>query len=256
MSSASRSTTSTPVPPQREGFSVRTLIIAAVASAAAAVVVSRLWRSGTIMAAAMTPVIVTVVKEMLDRPTRRVSAMASRSAPRPVARAARAVAAPPPEADAPPPPMAAGPELTAMRVYGRRTTARRRWRLAIATGLLAFAVAVGVLTVPELVAGRSVVSSGKDTTVFGGTRRVAPATEKKTTTDKQTAPDKQDTEKQQTQTEQRTTSTPTQTTPQQTQTQPQATPQQAPAQPAPEQTQPAPEQPQPAPDQTAPAPAP
>src|SRR5512132_1801535 len=215
MSSGSRSTTSTPSPPPRDGLDLLTLVIAAAASAVAAIVVSRVWRPGTIMAAAMTPVIVALVREGLDRPARRVSAIASRSAPEPVARVARVVAPPPPEADAPPPPVGPSPELTARRVYGRKTSTRRRWRLAVVTGLLAFVVAACVLTVPELLAGRSVVSSGKDTTVFGGSRRTShtPATEKKqTTTDQQTTSTPTDTQSQQ------TTSTPTDTRPQQTTT--------------------------------------
>src|SRR3954464_14943164 len=51
-----------------EGLSLQTLVIAAAASAAAAVIVSHLWKDGTVIAAAMTPVIVTLVKEALARP--------------------------------------------------------------------------------------------------------------------------------------------------------------------------------------------
>jgi hypothetical protein len=51
-----------------EGLSLQTLLIAAVASAAAAVIVSHLWKGGTVLAAAMTPVIVAIVKELLAKP--------------------------------------------------------------------------------------------------------------------------------------------------------------------------------------------
>src|SRR4051794_16137660 len=51
-----------------EGLSLQTLVIAAAASAAAAVIVSHLWKDGTVVAAAMTPVIVAIVKEVLARP--------------------------------------------------------------------------------------------------------------------------------------------------------------------------------------------
>src|SRR4051794_13483160 len=51
-----------------EGLSLQTLVVAAAASAVAAIVVSPLWKDGTVIAAAMTPVIVTIVKEMLQRP--------------------------------------------------------------------------------------------------------------------------------------------------------------------------------------------
>jgi hypothetical protein len=51
-----------------EGLSLQTLVIAAGASAAAAVIVSHLWKDGTVIAAAMTPVIVAIVKELLAKP--------------------------------------------------------------------------------------------------------------------------------------------------------------------------------------------
>lgn len=175
----------TSAPHHGGGLSLGTLLIAAASSAAAATVVSRLWQAGTVMAAAMTPVIVSLVKEALERPAKRVSSIATRSAAPPVARATRAVTRPP-EAQAPPPPTVGDPRLTEMRVYGDARRVRRRWKLAVATGLLGFVVCVAAMTVPELVAGRSVVSGKHDTTIFGGQRR-APATtskpEEKTKTD-------------------------------------------------------------------------
>src|SRR2546423_620105 len=51
-----------------EGLSLQTLVIAAAASGVAAIVVSHLWKDGTVIAAAMTPVVVSIVKEMLARP--------------------------------------------------------------------------------------------------------------------------------------------------------------------------------------------
>src|SRR4051794_1612047 len=51
-----------------ESLSLQTLIIAAAAAAAAAVIVSHVWQEGTVIAAAMTPVIVAIVKELLARP--------------------------------------------------------------------------------------------------------------------------------------------------------------------------------------------
>src|SRR3954452_23109190 len=52
----------------REGLSLQTLVIAAVASGIAAIVVSHFWQNGTVSAAAMTPVVVSVLKEALQRP--------------------------------------------------------------------------------------------------------------------------------------------------------------------------------------------
>jgi hypothetical protein len=52
---------------------MRTLAIASSASAAAALLTSQLWIAGTWIAAAMTPVIVALVSEMLHRPTERIA---------------------------------------------------------------------------------------------------------------------------------------------------------------------------------------
>src|SRR4051812_50078265 len=51
-----------------EGLSLQTLVVAAGASAVAAIVVSHLWKGGTVIAAAMTPVIVAIAKELINRP--------------------------------------------------------------------------------------------------------------------------------------------------------------------------------------------
>ncbi|MEA2451226.1 MAG: hypothetical protein QOG63_3158, partial [Thermoleophilaceae bacterium] len=47
----------------REGLSLQTLVIAALASGVAAILVSHVWKGGTVLAAAMTPVFVSVIKE-------------------------------------------------------------------------------------------------------------------------------------------------------------------------------------------------
>src|SRR4051795_13784136 len=52
----------------RTGLSVTTLMIASLSSLAAALVVSKIWGGGTLIGAAMTPVIVAVVSEGLRRP--------------------------------------------------------------------------------------------------------------------------------------------------------------------------------------------
>ena len=53
---------------EQRSLSVRTLVIASVASAAAAVLTSLFWTRGTPIAAALTPVIVALVSELLHRP--------------------------------------------------------------------------------------------------------------------------------------------------------------------------------------------
>jgi hypothetical protein len=50
---------------------------------------------------------------------------------------------------------------------------RPRWRLAIVTGLLAFAIVVAIYTVPDILAGRSITGNGQPTTFFGATRTVS-----------------------------------------------------------------------------------
>ena len=52
---------------------MRTLAIASTASASAALLTSQLWFRGTWIAAALTPVIVTLVSELLYRPTERIA---------------------------------------------------------------------------------------------------------------------------------------------------------------------------------------
>src|SRR3954453_5907107 len=134
-----------PPPPKRGGVSVLTLIIAAVASVIAAVVVSHLWQSGTLWATAMTPVIVALVKEGLERPAQKiteVSVAPPRHSPDELV-----VEEVEPVPDAP----GARPEPAGYSVYGLQ---RKHWKLALLTGLLAFVVAAAALTLPELVAGR------------------------------------------------------------------------------------------------------
>jgi hypothetical protein len=232
-------------PPARGGLDVTTLVAAAVASVVAATVVSRLWQAGTVWATAMTPVIVALVKEAVERPAKRVSSIASRAASPPLARATRAVAEPPPEAYAPPPPVVGhDPQLSEMRVYRRERATGRRWKLAVITGLLACAIAIAAMTLPELVAGRSVVSGSHHTTIFGGRRSTSTSTTKtktdemKTTTTDQTT--STDTQPQDTTTQPDTTTTtpdgqtttqpPAQTQPAPTATQPPAAQSQPPAQ--------------------------
>ena len=123
----------------RGGLSVRTLAIASAASALATYLVPMIWRPGTIPAAAATPVIVALISEALSRPAEHVS-QAGRLVRVPRSRFGR-------------------PELGPV--------ARRRLRLAVVTGLLAFLVAAVVITVTELATGEA-VSTDQRTTLLGG----------------------------------------------------------------------------------------
>ncbi|MGH2969208.1 MAG: hypothetical protein ACRDK0_09105, partial [Solirubrobacteraceae bacterium] len=60
------------------GLSLQTLLISAFAAAAAATLVPMVWERGTILATAMTPVIVALVSEGLRKPVEHVSTVAPR----------------------------------------------------------------------------------------------------------------------------------------------------------------------------------
>jgi hypothetical protein len=204
MSSRTMTTPTTSAPPRaRSGLNLGTLLIAAVSAVVAATVVSRLWQTGTVMATAMTPVLVTLIKEALERPAQRVTAIAVRPP--------RVPGAPP----APPPVVVTDEDgMTPMRVYRPGRKVRRRWKLALATGLLAFLIAVAAMTLPELVAGHSVVSTSHDTTIFGGRRHTSATTTRKTEQKKTTSTDETvTTDKQQPQDTTSTPQQPTTTTP-------------------------------------------
>ena len=112
------------------GLSPVTLGLASLGSVVATVLVSQFGLAGTILGAALAPVVVTVVAELGRRPVERVARLPS---------GARAVVT-------------------------RRP--RVRWGLVGLTSAAAFAAAVAFFTVPDLIAGDSVVSD-RPTTFFG-----------------------------------------------------------------------------------------
>lgn len=248
---------------QHSRISPRTLVIASTASACAAYVVSQLWAPGTLIGAAVTPVIVAVVSELLRKPIEAVPSPSAALAPLKGAVGAEAdaadaeaaapseppPAAAPPEAAAPPP--AAPPETAApppaaplaaaaaagsdpvVREYRRTdysTYDRGRVRIVLLTAALAFAIAVGFYVIADITTGSPITGGGGSSSLFdtGGRkhRDDRPAT---------TTP---------------TTTTPTQTTPQQQTTPTTPAPQPGATQTTPDSRTPAP------PPQTAPAPAP
>jgi hypothetical protein len=254
------------------GLSATTLAIASASSLVAAVVGSKLWGPGTLIGAALTPVVVALVSETLKKPADVIGTVRqTRAATRydPIAEGRAGVA----EGDLSRarrggPATGAPPERRVHRVSpgvaggpgsGRARTPRSRRRLgiAVATGLAAFVVAGIVLTGSELVLGKSVVSSGKRTTyipVDTGDTKSTDEKSKTTTTDAKTTTT--DTTTSPTTPESQTTA-PTTTVPPAGQT-PQAN--SVPAAPPPAQTAPAPSpppnQPVPAPTTSTPAPTP
>ena len=202
----------------KPGLSVSTLMIASLSSLAAAVVVSRLWGGGTLIGAAMTPVIVALVSEGLNRPAKAIGtvpkAIGTVRQTRggrydPVAEGRAGLR----EGDfdgasTPPVPAAAAAQI---RVHRASTTKqgfslrmpRPRVLAAIGTGLVAFLIAAVFLTSSELVLGKSVTSSSHRTTLVPVNRSTSSSTTK----------DKTDTTKTTDTTTTPTTSTATTTTP-------------------------------------------
>lgn len=198
-------------------ISLETLIIASLASAAAAFAASRIWGTGTLISAAVTPVVVALVSEFLRRPVQTVAATA-RKVPTVQTLPAvdkRTIAAPEdphrvsgdPEIRSEPralpgqarprrrvePPAAITPNVDpgTITYYGKADSWRPRWRPALVTGLVAFAIVVALYTVPELLAGRSITGNGQPTTFFGGSanvkKKTSPTTTVTTTTPTTTA---------------------------------------------------------------------
>ena len=155
------------------GLSVKTLLIAGVASAIAALVIPLLWRPGTVFAAAMTPILVALVSEALRRPVDTVSAVRVRRTPR-----GTAILDPPPDEPFDPLAPPSAEELAVLPDSGtpppppvlhrRRPLTARQWKLGLATGLVAFAAVAAVFTASELVAGDAISGGGARTTFFGG----------------------------------------------------------------------------------------
>ena len=154
-------------------LSLRTLVIASVASATAAVVTSLFWKGGTPIAAAVTPVIVAVVSEMLHRPATTIAARREQTTARvQPARASPATAAREerlrtlPTTAGQPARTTAEPEMKVYRAPSRRP--RLAFKPIAATAAIAFVIAAALLTLPELIAGQSFGQGDRNTTLFGG----------------------------------------------------------------------------------------
>jgi hypothetical protein len=132
-------------PKRSSDIDLATLAIAAAAAAVATYVTSEVWAGGTLVTAAVTPVIVALVKEALNRPVDRVQTrrIERRTAEHPIA-------------------------------------ARSRWwKVGLASGLAAFALVIALFTLPELVTGRSIGRGGDHATTFFGGKERKPAKRKR-----------------------------------------------------------------------------
>jgi hypothetical protein len=161
------------------GIDLTTLVITAVASAGAAYTCSKIWAPGTLPSAAFTPVLIAVIKEALARPAKVVTQVVP---VRGVVRSAQPADEAAPSDPAPePPPLERVAQQGEISYHSSGPSAvARRWRLAIITGLLGFAIAAAAFTVPELVAGSSI--SGGGGTTFFSPQQSSPAKPAQTTT--------------------------------------------------------------------------
>jgi hypothetical protein len=148
---------------KRSGISVQTLVISALAAVAAAVVVPMIWERGTLFATAMTPVVVALVSEALSRPAEKIT-----SATKTVRRSATGAAVRDPGFD-PLPPGEREVAVSGDDPFGLRERPKRgrHWKVALATGAAAFAIAVVGLTMSELVLGGPATKDSGRTTFFG-----------------------------------------------------------------------------------------
>jgi hypothetical protein len=174
------------------GLSVTTLLIASASAAAAAVVVPLFWERGSIVAAAITPVIVTLVSESLRAPVTKVQEVGVWR------RTPQGTAVRQPEGrDFRP----GDPEEERIEVDPQHPDdpfglyeddrggsggffTRRKVMIALVTGVIAFAIAAVVVTAGELTFGDSSSPTHK-TTFFGGRKSKATPTPTPTATPKE-----------------------------------------------------------------------
>jgi hypothetical protein len=167
------------------GISIQTLVISALAAVAAAVIVPLIWERGTLLATAMTPVIVALVSEGLRKPAEKITA----ANPLATRRSATGAAVRDPGFD----PLPAGERAEPVREddpFELRAKSRvtHHWKLALATGAAAFAIAVVALTASELVLGGPATREGGRTTFIRERDRATPtATPEGTATPTETA---------------------------------------------------------------------
>jgi hypothetical protein len=159
----------------KSGISVQTLVVSSLSAMAAAVVVPLIWERGTLIATAMTPVIVALTSEALRKPAEKITAVT----PKVTRRSATGAAVRAPERFEPLPPdeRDQAPEVRDDDPFGLRAAPKPRhhWKIAAATGAVAFLVAVVALTASELVFGGAATKEGGRTTFFGH-RSTATAT--------------------------------------------------------------------------------
>jgi hypothetical protein len=158
------------------GLSVTTLVIASCSAVVATVVVPLFWERGTVIAAAVTPIVVAVVSELLRKPVDRIGAV---GVWRPTAGGtAIGERGPPRPAEEQFEPLPAAERVELPEVSGdrhvfyerpRRRLDRRQLKIALVTGVLGFVLAAAFVTASELALfGKSVSQGDRRTSFFGG----------------------------------------------------------------------------------------
>jgi hypothetical protein len=179
-------------------LNMRTLVIASVASAAAAAVTSQLWIHGTWLAAALTPALVALISEAMHRPTERLARARTSDRPALGAGAPRRTRSRPQPA-----PFRAAGAAGPVRVYRQPSPRAPRRRIALgvvaATAGVGLVIAVAALTAGDLISGDSIGKGGGPSTFFDPTSKQQP--DHKNTTPQPTTPDQPATTEQPTPTE-------------------------------------------------------
>ena len=158
-------------------LNARTLAIASAASASAAAVTSQLWIAGTWIAAAVTPLIVALVSELLHRPSERIARAITSDRPALQLDDPEESPAPRPRPD----PDAAPAPVRVYRQPAARPASRGRFavRVVALTALLGLVIGGAALTAAELIAGQSIGKGDRATSLGGGKARKSRGAEER-----------------------------------------------------------------------------
>ena len=175
--------------PKSGGLSLQTLVISSLAAVAAASLVPMFWQRGSLLATAITPIVVAIVSELLNRPAKAITAVAPR-----VTRRSATGAAVRREQPTGVGARGGGPEQLPPRredPFGlyEDERPRRRYplRLAVITGLLAAVIGAGVVTASELAVFHHQIGNDRRTTgLLGGKVHKSKATPTPTPTPTET----------------------------------------------------------------------
>jgi hypothetical protein len=154
-------------------LSLDVLLAASAASVVATIVLSRFGQAGTLTGAALTPIIVTVVKELTRRPASKIvrregGVVRPAGAPQPEGAERYAGAHEEPAEERP--------------VFRESWWRRVRWRLTLTITAIAFGITVAFFTLPELLLGKALTSDRGTSFFSDAPRNPTPAVTTPTTT--------------------------------------------------------------------------